>query len=153
MFLTTGVPELIPLCFPRIRGDVPKDLFDAGFNTTFSPHTRGCSHKKIARNLPPRVFPTYAGMFRFPDSLHLLFVRFPRIRGDVPVHGLTAPREYTFSPHTRGCSLWCLVVSIVVMVFPAYAGMFRPKAVRKRLCGGFPRIRGDVPAQPVASRC
>ena len=33
-------------------------------------------------------------------------------------------REHAFSPHTRGCSRSSRVVTRVVRVFPAYAGMF-----------------------------
>ena len=50
---------------------------------------------------------------------------FPRIRGDVPglrgFYGIELP----FSPHTRGCSVFLGVEMEQLMVFPAYAGMFR----------------------------
>ena len=91
----------------------------------FSPHTRGCSYALLCRANPTPVFPAYAGMFRFLDSLHLLFVRFPRIRGDVPFAVRVDNHLILFSPHTRGCS--------------SMNDFGRRRAQR------FPRIRGDVP--------
>ena len=49
---------------------------------------------------------------------------FPRIRGDVPLHGALLHRGMSFSPHTRGCSVADQLQSGRFGVFPAYAGMF-----------------------------
>ena len=51
-----------------------------------------------------------------------------------------------FSPHTRGCSHVTRLTSVVVPVFPAYAGMFLPRCGVRHIGDRFPRIRGDVPA-------
>ena len=97
---------------------------------------------------------------------------FPRIRGDVPKPYIKYAAPELFSPHTRGCSdvffgnvfegefsphtrgcsdprLWDLDSAAV---FPAYAGMFLLPLRRLVQHTCFPRIRGDVPAAPKASR-
>ena len=131
--------------FPRIRGDVPYTVFVYPLKFWFSPHTRGCSGHQIAYLLHLTVFPAYAGMFLLfllPPLIATSFPRirgdvpaalircglrsgFPRIRGDVPGPGFprTAPRK--FSPHTRGCSAQINNLGPIMLVFPAYAGMFR----------------------------
>ena len=64
-------------------------------------------------------------MFRRSCPPASKLVSFPRIRGDVPglrgFYGIELP----FSPHTRGCSVFLGVEMEQLMVFPAYAGMFR----------------------------
>ena len=72
---------------------------------------------------------------------------FPRIRGDVPQNDLLQNIVNRFSPHTRGCSEHGLVIDGVVVVFPAYAGMFLKNVNPRPLTLRFPRIRGDVPLQ------
>ena len=49
---------------------------------------------------------------------------FPRIRGDVPDPAHVRSRVLQFSPHTRGCSYSWVFVTLILLVFPAYAGMF-----------------------------
>ena len=72
---------------------------------------------------------------------------FPRIRGDVPGAKTTADGKSRFSPHTRGCSDLADVPKPAPKVFPAYAGMFLSTESSTKNLGGFPRIRGDVPAR------
>ena len=115
-----------PICFPRIRGDVPTCLWPRIFIPVFSPHTRGCS----VEDLPVKIVAT----------------GFPRIRGDVPEYIMAYVRDLWFSPHTRGCSYFIRDDTIVHGVFPAYAGMFRTSAPVKSKSTSFPRIRGDVPS-------
>ena len=70
---------------------------------------------------------------------------FPRIRGDVPPSLRHGALRRPFSPHTRGCSYIAGFKDDIAKVFPAYAGMFPANHLQSRPCGGFPRIRGDVP--------
>ena len=70
---------------------------------------------------------------------------FPRIRGDVPPRSPCWPYACWFSPHTRGCSGLFRKSYRGLMVFPAYAGMFRINDRDRTGYRGFPRIRGDVP--------
>ena len=70
---------------------------------------------------------------------------FPRIRGDVPQAAWRVCLHMQFSPHTRGCSAHGHQRPVVILVFPAYAGMFRHVDSGEPIVWGFPRIRGDVP--------
>ena len=55
------------------------------------------------------------------------------------------PQVGRFSPHTRGCSSDALRPQMLIIVFPAYAGMFRLSSRGTVMVVSFPRIRGDVP--------
>ena len=70
---------------------------------------------------------------------------FPRIRGDVPFLSLKPILRPLFSPHTRGCSVTVAMAILKIVVFPAYAGMFRVRGRHRDAVRRFPRIRGDVP--------
>ena len=59
-------------------------------------------------------------------------------------------RVKTFSPRTRGCSLFIARASLTVIVFPAHAGMFRIRGRVSYRKDGFPRARGDVPLAVLA---
>ena len=145
MFLLGKICVRTRGCFPRIRGDVP-GIFDWCFtNRGFSPHTRGCSDRRIPRFLRAQVFPAYAGMFLSSFWLKSLRVCFPRIRGDVPATWRQKPSAPTFSPHTRGCSGNHVCGEPGSAVFPAYAGMFLSRPQQLHDLQRFPRIRGDVP--------
>ena len=113
-------------CFPRARGDVPASLAAGDSGNTFSPRARGCS----------------SAVGWWPRRGH----RFPRVRGDVPG---PRPRGYWyrwFSPRARGCSLLPEIAQIRANVFPTCAGMFPPSPGTLPRRGGFPHVRGDVPA-------
>jgi len=72
-------------------------------------------------------------------------MRFPRVRGDVPIFSLDADRGTAFSPRARGCSGSRGFVVSAAAVFPACAGMFLTLNDLKQWLAGFPRVRGDVP--------
>ena len=131
--------------FLRIRGDVPLIAATAPSVRLFSPHTRGCSYIIGVDVSPHLVFPAYAGMFLIRCLAAATAVGFPRIRGDVPYLGKTPGPRTRFSPHTRGCSGCCTDSGGLIIVFPAYAGMFRTTCGTHWTPCGFPRIRGDVP--------
>ena len=132
-------------CFPRIRGDVPFYQPMQSPMPLFSPHTRGCSCKSRPMCSVSHVFPAYAGMFRTWYSSSRGSQCFPRIRGDVPGTGESAGLGLLFSPHTRGCSFTFNCVAELLIVFPAYAGMFLIRVITGNINNRFPRIRGDVP--------
>ena len=90
-----------------MRGDVPDHHFSAPLIWPFSPHARGCSSR--CTRFPPgsRVFPACAGMFLQEDDQMLLTMGFPRMRGDVPLIGPLLDLVVEFSPHARGCSVFC----------------------------------------------
>ena len=138
--------------FPRIRGDVPSIESKKDFRGTFSPHTRGCSWCAPPAVDDSIVFPAYAGMFRSPWGFRQGSIRFPRIRGDVPCTSRTRRVGTWFSPHTRGCSVYEQDETGWHLVFPAYAGMFRPAHTWCPATPSFPRIRGDVPREAPAPK-
>ena len=92
--------------FPRIRGDVPGNELTQVMGSLFSPHTRGCSEPDLTHPNYSPVFPAYAGMFRTRSTSKVPPSGFPRIRGDVPIMPNRTSSMLTFSPHTRGCSLY-----------------------------------------------
>ena len=92
-------------------------------------------------------------MFRAAWMFLRLWMRFPRIRGDVPKSGAKLFPRCPFSPHTRGCSAILFGGIYVEEVFPAYAGMFRCGGRGSGLWCRFPRIRGDVPPSFTPKRC
>ena len=151
MFRDLSTIDRISPGFPRIRGDVPGCTPAPGKPAEFSPHTRGCSDKNRKEWLPGSVFPAYAGMFLMLICWLKIMACFPRIRGDVPAGSTPRWRRSAFSPHTRGCSAVSKAVSRAWSVFPAYAGMFRADMGVMANLLGFPRIRGDVPANSNSS--
>ena len=84
MFLLQYISTRKPKSFPRARGDVPFFSTRQMSIPRFSPRTRGCSAMVRNRNKTHVVFPAHAGMFLPYSSLAVLFVSFPRARGDVP---------------------------------------------------------------------
>ena len=78
-------------------------------------------------------------------------VCFPRIRGDIPVNVPHQEQVAQFSPRARGCSRNAAFMLAQGSVFPACAGMFPAGHPRSRSCGGFPRVRGDVPSSDKSS--
>ena len=137
-------PRNIP-SFPRIRGDVEVGKGWSEAITQFSPHTRGCSLDVARIHVGITVFPAYAGMFPCLVTGGFVVFSFPRIRGDVPSQEGVRGWRVQFSPHTRGCSWWQHARHRAMVVFPAYAGMFRLSSWTVTFSAGFPRIRGDVP--------
>ena len=146
MFRPLLFPTRRAVRFPRIRGDVPGIYEKPPPKSWFSPHTRGCSSLSWLAYFSQHVFPAYAGMFRCSTPRDNRSMRFPRIRGDVPFVTAVKNAITRFSPHTRGCSVCHCRQKRHNQVFPAYAGMFRREKEIRKKAGGFPRIRGDVPA-------
>ena len=112
-------------CFPRVCGDVPRDMARVAHGKLFSPRVRGCSGHRIDHHCCLGVFPACAGMFP-RGAPHL-------------------SRSWGFSPRVRGCSASNGLVAASLPVFPACAGMFLVCVHRKNLSHCFPRVCGDVP--------
>ena len=111
-------------CFPRVCGDVPDATRPFSVSSTFSPRMRGCSHSPTCLSCHSTVFPAYAGMFRSSPMSNGPSLSFPRVCGDVPAVGHQGGDPRLFSPRMRGCSVSPPAPRQVVLVFPAYAGMF-----------------------------
>ena len=145
MFLEEQTENMLGLCFPRARGDVPvhgKAIFP---QKKFSPRTRGCSGKRVPPSPRRGVFPAHAGMFREERKHENHGHCFPRARGDVPLNSRSRLSPQMFSPRTRGCSPRLVGGHRSCRVFPAHAGMFRKRPTVVRPPRRFPRARGDVP--------
>ena len=126
MFRPGAEPPQTSPRFPRVGGDVPLPPSAAAVYWRFSPCGRGCSETAGAAKPPRRVFPVWAGMFRFPGQLPKNLARFPRVGGDVPREAETPRGDEEFSPCGRGCSVREQRRTPTRLVFPVWAGMFRP---------------------------
>ena len=117
----------------------------------FSPRARGCSdhHPRVYRR--KCVFPACAGMFRLHIDDLEAWVRFPRVRGDVPTMRGGYFQQDVFSPRARGCSFSHSLQLFLHEVFPACAGMFLINGSSVVWLMSFPRVRGDVPSPPCGS--
>ena len=145
MFLDGASTRMLPVSFPRARGDVPSGYKQPCKKWWFSPRTRGCSRLfHLPTNLD-NVFPAHAGMFLVRSCVPMRNRCFPRARGDVPGIWLCLLDEAGFSPRTRGCSRVSKAKDFRGNVFPAHAGMFPDETSEHRDWPGFPRARGDVP--------
>ncbi len=116
------------VCFPRVRGDVPRSRAARPVWAVFSPRARGCS-------------------VRYPIFIGHLFC-FPRVRGDVPVLLYQVFVLTKFSPRARGCSQLDQLSNQIADVFPACAGMFLDSKFPSSFTLSFPCVRGDVPTIP-----
>ena len=92
------------------------------------------------------VFPARAGLCRKSMIRMNVMHSFPRTRGVVPKANKEAKAQAEFSPHARGCSRGLWLLSGVVFVFPACAGLFPQRLRQNRVLQSFPRMRGVVPA-------
>ena len=148
MFRSHRQQALLGDCFPRVCGDVPPITWINVAKVTFSPRMRGCSDIGYSRFLALKVFPAYAGMFRFHRIERDVRQSFPRVCGDVPRGRWGRRRTRMFSPRMRGCSGGNYAGPAAEIVFPAYAGMFRFTGGLEAQADRFPRVCGDVPRQP-----
>src|SRR5690606_32314267 len=115
----------------------------------FPPHTRGSTPKPLLEFPEVIVSPAYAGIDLILGPLANGGPRFPRIRGDRPLHRLCWGSPCSFPPHTRGSTLSCTHRPSRSIVSPAYARIDR--SLRRDTLGPsrFPRIRGDRPYRSV----
>ena len=134
-----------PPSFPRVCGDVPFLRIISRMQRAFSPRMRGCSAGFLDICDSPAVFPAYAGMFRRTPAIVIPDSSFPRVCGDVPPIFWISAILQLFSPRMRGCSPINPHALTGVVVFPAYAGMFRLSLSPKKQFSSFPRVCGDVP--------
>ena len=132
--------------FPRVRGDVPGTPRLIRLRAMFSPRARGCSYPVPAPASALFVFPACAGMFPMREGARKQKACFPRVRGDVPQRSWRTAHNPLFSPRARGCSGSSAANDSFSSVFPACAGMFLRTFSVAFGAGGFPRVRGDVPA-------
>ena len=68
MFLVCGLVKVVLTCFPRVCGDVSKEIYAQGTADELSPRMRGCFRNHRLFLAFVRAFPAYAGMF-LPSAL------------------------------------------------------------------------------------
>ena len=83
MFLPEGSIILSDKGFPRVCGDVSKEIYAQGTVKELSPRMRGCFRHFFAGTFSSSAFPAYAGMFLSPDARLQRPECFPRVCGDV----------------------------------------------------------------------
>ena len=131
MDLRVRPPQPPPRRFPRPRGD----------GTVLLQRAAAREHG----------FPAHAGMDPAPCAAGRLPPWFPRPRGDGPEIPDTEACCIVVSPPTRGWTDVRRDGHGVVDGFPAHAGMDHHPGMHGWHCGGFPRPRGDGPANSARS--
>ncbi len=132
--------------FPRTRGDGPPALIRLTTSQSVPPHPRGWSLPSDPERDALRGSPAPAGMVPFRALPSRRRKRFPRTRGDGPLHGTTHAITKPVPPHPRGWSPWKRWLATDGVGSPAPAGMVRCSATASCAGKGFPRTRGDGPA-------
>ncbi len=136
---------------PRMRGDGPWSGCIAELLQGCSPHARGWTASQQHGVAAPSVFPACAGMDRVARMSGAGNRSVPRMRGDGPTRDSTSPNPQKCSPHARGWTDGIDLTARTAIVFPACAGMDRPRGRSARQPPGVPRMRGDGPAQMAAT--
>ena len=122
--------------FPRVCGDVSKEIYAQGTADELSPRMRGCFSASV-----------------FSDSFDSSF---PRVCGDVSRRRAVVRLHFGLSPRMRGCFLLLLRSDSRILAFPAYAGMFPITPMTASPSVAFPAYAGMFPVSgvyPCANRC
>ena len=87
VYLGVGTCEKLPKGFPHTRGGVPRFGPRLLRAPAFSPHTWGCTEHPAEEDLFKPVFPTHVGVYLNYVVCRWRRIRFPHVRGGVPVVG------------------------------------------------------------------
>ena len=107
-----------------------------------SPRMRGCFYSVVSCHPAGIAFPAHAGMFLYKVDRDPDVFGFPRVCGDVSGKGACDKRREGLSPRMRGCFCCWVIEGSVKTAFPAYAGMFPKRFMRKALLTTFPAYAG-----------
>ncbi len=135
--------------FPRLRGDVPAAQWSSWSVGAVPPLARGCPRHPDQLRRPAPGSPACAGMSPVKSKLGHNQLRFPRLRGDVPIIQRVTPPVVMVPPLARGCPRKVGSRAITLSGSPACAGMSRAPRCRRTRRRWFPRLRGDVPYSDV----
>ena len=144
MFPRREIVVTLTTSFPRVCGDVSKEIYAQGTADELSPRMRGCFLVPVTPRYLRGAFPAYAGMFLRKFHLRVLQSGFPRVCGDVSHDNRGKQVKRTLSPRMRGCFRSRRSDLPARSAFPAYAGMFPLVQLRCEEVSGFPRVCGDV---------
>ena len=89
-------------CFPRTRGDGPRDRTLLALPSLLPPHARGWTTLALAGRARLHASPARAGMDQLRDESLNVGGGFPRTRGDGPADQDWATVGYQLPPHARG---------------------------------------------------
>ncbi len=140
------------LRFPRPRGDRPKPVTSARGKVMVPPPTRGSTALLGDLVLVRLGSPAHAGIDPSSKPAPAPPCRFPRPRGDRPLH---APEHYSgfeVPPPTRGSTQHRLRQGNLDLGSPAHAGIDPSASAARRRPRRFPRPRGDRPSIFEANR-
>ncbi len=106
---------------------------------------RGCTVVASGPGCVRVLFPAHAGMHRSARSSSRASGSVPRACGDAPLLARLAHNVRCCSPRMRGCTVGHGDVGHAPALFPAHAGMHRPRARCRRRRRSVPRACGDAP--------
>ena len=119
----------------------------------YSPHTRGWTYTPLKQINYTSIFPAYAGVNLLRLFFTMMRYNIPRIRGGEPgwVDGIKDTVLY--SPHTRGWTCNRHACLLVLVIFPAYAGVNLTEHETYKSTLNIPRIRGGEPKMHYILSC
>ena len=133
------------LSVPRACGDGPPSVCTSARQQSCSPRMRGWTGSTGGLRGPRAVFPAHAGMDRPPRWPASERRSVPRACGDGPVAHLDQTNESECSPRMRGWTVLGCGLHLANWVFPAHAGMDRPRLGGRWRGARVPRACGDGP--------
>jgi len=133
-----------------MRGDRPGWYIHLAEAIAFTPHARGSTRRYGRHGSGWYVYPACAGIDQIDVPSQPLFGRLPRMRGDRPPRLSLSLIVISFTPHARGSTFNALPPSARKSVYPACAGIDRPRVYGEVGCWSLPRMRGDRP-QPTST--
>lgn len=151
--------------FPRIRGGLPNDVFQATLaehcslllqgspvvarqgagEGICSPCPRGSSERPVSQRWLRALFPASAGVSRQARCVSSTRPPVPRTRGGLPQVQALETRDSISSPRSRGSPARGGWGELLVHLFPAFAGVSYPVQCRAGRACPFPRVRGGFP--------
>ncbi len=130
---------------PRACGDAPPWVARIADADGCSPRMRGCTVVGVSGVAVPMLFPAHAGMHRVQPPRQLEVRSVPRACGDAPPRGVLTGLPLRCSPRMRGCTGGDRRRARDSHLFPAHAGMHRPRRCPCRCGLTVPRACGDAP--------
>ena len=128
-----------------MRGDRPHLFFRRSNTRSFTPHARGSTLDTRYVLSWSHVYPACAGIDHSSLKSGTYTSRLPRMRGDRPLEEMLCFWGCVFTPHARGSTIGGVSDIVAVPVYPACAGIDRPRPGASGCAAGLPRMRGDRP--------
>ena len=130
---------------PRMRGDRPGNVQVSVVRRGATPHARGSTFVGFIDQALSQGYPACAGIDPTKPSRSNVTWRLPRMRGDRPHSSRTGTTSLLATPHARGSTLLRHRGGIVLLGYPACAGIDPTHRRRSAASIWLPRMRGDRP--------